>query len=248
MPAMVFLFGIPVKWAVPASLVTVAATTMASIPSHIERGTSNLRVACVLSVGAGVGGAAGAAIGELLAASAVLWVLAGATVLAAAISAAYRESPELAPPAFAGELPGAWPGTLGGSYATGGGVVPYSAERPVAGTIIAAGAALVGAIAGLGGGFINVPQMRLVMRLPLKVAAATSTFVVGVSAAAGVIGYLRAGVVMPAIAAPLLLGGMGGAFVGTWFQRRFSSEALRWLLVGLLATVGAYTAWRAAAG
>lgn len=58
----------------------------------------------------------------------------------------------------------------------------------------------------VGGGFINVPQMRLLMRLPTRVAAATSIFVLGTTASAGLIVYYRAGNVAAVLVGPLLVG------------------------------------------
>lgn len=244
-PALVFLFGLPVKWAVPASLVSIAATSVAAAPRHYARGTSNLRIAAVLSLGAAAGGIAGGLISSALSQRSVLLILAGAAFLAATISAIVPVSQEEAPGAFAGEGADEWPGTLGGTYETAEGSVPYQARHPLIGASISGVAAVIGAIAGLGGGFINVPQMRLVMGLPVRVAASTSTFVVGLSASAGLAVYLGSGRIAPAVAGPLLVGSTIGSIAGASLQHLFKGSVLNWCLVIVLVLLGIQVTWGA---
>lgn len=247
-PALIFLFHLPVKWAIPASLVSVAATSLAAAPRHLRKGTVNLRVGIVLSIGAAIGGIAGGLVGDAISPEIILWVLAGAALLAALITAVVSEPPEESPVAFVGEGPDEWPGTLGGTYQAGAGAVPYEARRPAIGALISSGASLIGSIAGVGGGFINVPQMRAVMGLPVRVAASTSTFVVGLSASAALVVYLRAGRIAPAIAGPVLVGSIVGSLIGSWLQHRFRGSVLRWILVVVMVLLSIQVSWGALHG
>ena len=45
---------------------------------------------------------------------------------------------------------------------------------------------------GVGGGIVNVPTMNVLMRVPIRVATATSTYMLGATASAGALLYLAA--------------------------------------------------------
>lgn len=247
-PALVFVLHVPVHLAVPASLGCVAAGALAATPRHFKSGTMNLRIGVALSLGAAIGGAIGGFVGEAVSPRVVLFVLSGAAGLAALISALAPEPREVAPATFAGEGADQWPGTLGGTYSADGGSVPYAARRPFAGAVVAGVAGCIGSIAGVGGGFINVPQMRLLMRLPTRVAAATSVFVLGTTASAGLIVYYRAGSVAPVLVGPLLVGSTLGAAAGGSITWRLRAAWIHWLLIVLLGTLSIYIGWNAYAG
>lgn len=244
-PALVFLFHIPVHWAVPASLGCIAAGSLAATPKHFRSGTMNLRIGIVLSLGAAVGGATGGFIGDAISAKAILLILSATAALTAAISALAPEPKEVTPAIFAGEAADQWPGTLGGTYESGAGAIPYDAKKPFLGAIIACVSGCIGSIAGVGGGFINVPQMRLVMKLPARVATATSVFILGTTASAGLLVYYRAGHVSPLLIAPLLIGTTAGAAAGGSVARRMQVAWLHWFLVAILAALSVYIAWGA---
>jgi uncharacterized membrane protein YfcA len=76
--------------------------------------------------------------------------------------------------------------------------------------------------------------MHLGMGVPLKVAAATSNFMIGVTAAASLFVYYERGSVHPLVAAPVALGVVLGALVGTRLQARSSTRLLTQMLVVLL--------------
>ena len=63
---------------------------------------------------------------------------------------------------------------------------------------------------GVGGGIVTVPLVHLVMGAPMKVAVATSNFMIGMTAAAGAYAYLFRGDVDPRLAAPMVLGVAAG--------------------------------------
>ena len=46
---------------------------------------------------------------------------------------------------------------------------------------------------GVGGGIVNVPTMNVLMGVPIRVATATSTYMLGATAAAGAVLYLSRG-------------------------------------------------------
>ncbi len=92
----------------------------------------------------------------------------------------------------------------------------------------------VSGMLGIGGGPIKVPMMNIFMGVPLKVATATSNFMIGVTAAASAFVYYARGDVIVAVAAPLAVGVFAGALLGSYLAARIRSRWIRWLLVLVL--------------
>src|SRR5213594_3530818 len=86
------------------------------------------------------------------------------------------------------------------------GVYRYRVERPGAGFGVSAAAGVFSGLLGVGGGFIKVPAMNILMRVPMKAAVATSNFMIGVTAAASAFIYYSQGLVNPQLAAMVIVG------------------------------------------
>jgi uncharacterized membrane protein YfcA len=231
------LAGVDPLVAVPLGATSVGAGSLAAGAPQIRAGLVHQRIGVTIEVVAVVGAVVGAAIGDRVSAEALTWVLA-AVALLAAISAARPTAPYNLPQAsFGGELGGEWPGTLGGAYRLGDEVVPYEAKRVPAALSLMSVAGLVSGLAGVGGGFMKVPVMREVMRVPIKVAAATSTFTVGVTAAVSLIVYWRQGRVDLAATSAVIIGAVIGGVVGTRVSARLAPTTTRRVIAVLLAAV-----------
>jgi uncharacterized membrane protein YfcA len=86
---------------------------------------------------------------------------------------------------------------------------------------------------GIGGGPIKVPVMLLFMKIPLRVAAATSNFMIGVTAATSAYVYWGRGDVRVDIAAPLVAGVFAGSLLGARISPKIRSFYILMLLVGI---------------
>lgn len=139
-----------------------------------------------------------------------------------------------------GELAGAYHDQLLDS------VVAYRAVRTWIGWTVSFGAGLLSGLLGVGGGFLKVPAMSLGMRVPLKVAAATSNFMIGVTAIASLFVYFARGYVLPFVAAPIAIGIALGAFAGAKSSSRVSSRVLGRMLAVVLVFVAAEMGLKAA--
>lgn len=78
---------------------------------------------------------------------------------------------------------------------------------------------MVSGLFDVGGGFLKVPAMTLGMGVPVGAAAATSNFMIGVTAIASLFAYFARGFVHPALA-PVTVGVVAGALVGTMTAER----------------------------
>ncbi|MCA9311411.1 MAG: sulfite exporter TauE/SafE family protein [Phycisphaerales bacterium] len=107
--------------------------------------------------------------------------------------------------------------------------------------------ALVGvlaAIMGVGGGFIMVPAMIYLLRVPTNVVVGTSLFqIMFVTAATTILHAYQNQTVDIVLALLLMIGGVIGAQFGAVAGERLKGEQLRFLLAGLVIAVCVKMAW-----
>lgn len=241
-PALVLGFGVPVRVAVATSLVAVVATSNAAGSVYVGRGLTNMRLGMTLelatTLGAIAGGLSAAVLSERLLAGtfAAFTMLTAVSLLARGsteVPSRVRTALDEAKPAGEGSEE---PGRLAGAYLdpSHGRMVAYRAERLPVGLGVSFVAGGVSGLLGVGGGFLKVPAMHLGMKVPMKVAAATSNFMIGVTAAASLFIYYQRGFVHPLVGAPVALGVALGALGGTRLQARASTRSLTRMLAVLL--------------
>jgi uncharacterized membrane protein YfcA len=107
--------------------------------------------------------------------------------------------------------------------------------KPALGMMYIAG--IVSGLLGIGSGALKVPAMDLAMKLPIKVSTATSNFMIGVTAATSAGVYLTRGYINPFLAAPVALGVMLGATLGTRLLLVLKDTHIRWLFIAILAVL-----------
>lgn len=171
-PALVYGVGEPVRQAIPASLLVVGLSALGGLVGRLRQRLVRWPVAVVFG-GAGVPAAfAGSAVARLI--SPRLLLLAFATLMIVAAGVMLVEPPEQR-----------------GSCAVLEGRVNWRVCLPQA---LGVGA-LVGFLTGLfgvGGGFVVVPALVLLLGLAMPDAVATSLVIVTANAAAGLIAHLDA--------------------------------------------------------
>ena len=213
-PFLTLVEGVPVPLAVGASIVSVVATSSASAATYVQDHLTNLRLGMFLEIGTVSGAITGAFVSAFLPASA-LFILFGIILLYATmvmIRARGIDFPANVRPDKTSRIL-----ALGSQYddQSLNRVVKYEVTRMPLTVSIGYFAGIVSGLLGVGGGIINVPTMNLVSKVPVKVASATSNFMIGVTAAASASVYLLRGDVNPLLAAPLIVGVAGGALLGT---------------------------------
>jgi uncharacterized membrane protein YfcA len=104
---------------------------------------------------------------------------------------------------------------------------------------------LLAAIMGVGGGFIMVPAMIYLLRVPTNIVVGTSLFqIVFLTAATTVLHASQNQTVDVVLAVLLMLGGVIGAQFGAVAGERLKAEQLRFLLAALVLLVGLRFAWQ----
>ena len=92
---------------------------------------------------------------------------------------------------------------------------------------------------GVGGGFIMVPAMIYILRMPTNVVIGTSLFqIIFVTASVTILHAVENQTVDIVLAILLMIGGVLGAQIGAWFGQRLRGEELRALLALIVLGVG----------
>jgi uncharacterized membrane protein YfcA len=236
-PALTILFGIDIRLAIGASIVSVIATSSGAAAAYVRDRITDMRIGMFLELAT----TSGAVIGALLAvlvAPALLYVLLGVVLLASAVQQVARLGEEVEPALVV--TPFAARMRLVGSYPDPQlrRDVPYAARHVPLGFALMTGAGVISGLLGIGSGALKVLAMDGAMRLPMKVSSATSNFMIGVTAAASAGIYLSRGDVDPVIAAPVALGVLAGAVVGARVMPRLSNRQVRLVFLPVLVAIG----------
>ncbi|MGW3352746.1 sulfite exporter TauE/SafE family protein [Nonomuraea rubra] len=169
MPALVYGVGLPVHAAVPTALVVVGASALAGLPRRIRRGLVRWPIALVFSAAGLPAAFGGTAVGRMLP---ELWLMSGFSALMAIVAVRMlirgRED--------------------GGACRTRAGAVNWRSCLPKA--VLAGG--VVGFLTGLfgvGGGFVIVPALTLLLGLTTSAAVATSLVVIVLNSAWGLLAH-----------------------------------------------------------
>jgi uncharacterized protein len=104
-------------------------------------------------------------------------------------------------------------------------------------------AGIFSALFGVGGGILAVPLLILLMRLPARVAAATSLGAIAITALAGVVAYGIRGEVNVGYAALVGIPAVVGVLFGTSLQQRLPTATLSYGFAALLGGVGIWLLW-----
>lgn len=235
---LLLLSGLEPAEAAPLGLMAVAAGSIAAGASQIDDGVVHHRLGVTIEIVASAGAVGGALLASTLSA-AVLERLLGAIALVAATAGFLRRPVTApAPPGFSAETSGEWPGTLGGTFRIGGDVVAYQAKRVASSLGVMAVAGVVAGLSGTSGGFVKTPAMTHLMGVPVRVAAATTVFVAGVTSAAALLVYAARGGIDVTDGAAAVLGALAGGRAGAALQRRLPGSTVGTILTVLLIAAG----------
>ena len=226
-------FGFPIGVAAAISLATVIATSSAVTAGRAGQHLMNFRVGMVLEVATAAGSVLGGITAQFVSQAVLQRLFAFVTAAVAAVTIARSNRRNVIPD------PTAEPGPLGGRFfdrESGRDVVYRIRNLPLAlGVSFVAGN--VSSLLGIGGGVIKVPVLNAWCGMPLRVAAATSAFMIGVTATGGAIIYYGSGQLPPVPAAAAILGVQIGSSAGLRLSPKVPVRVLKLLLAAILAVV-----------
>ena len=235
-PALVYLLGQNPHSSTTASLIIVGVTALAGMGVHWRA----RRVRAGAGLVFGVLGAGGSYLGSrlsasvspdaLLAAFSVLIAMAAVTMLRRRVAAG------------AGRAPATLPAASGGGTAH----APLSPPRVV---LAATAVGLLTGFFGVGGGFVVVPTLVLVLGFDMATAVGTSLLVIAINSATALASRLfHQAHLDPALLAAFTLAAIAGAFAGGRVASRTRPERLAQGFAVLLLAVAVYTAARSVPG
>ena len=234
-PFLNLALGFPLRSAAAISLSTVIATSSSVSAGRVGKQLINLRLGMVLEVATVAGSLLGGVTAQVFAES-TLQRLFGvvAVIVAVVMLKRINQRNVMLDPAVD-------PGRLGGRFfeEESGGTVTYRIRRLPVGLLASFVAGNVSSLLGLGGGIIKVPALNAWCGVPVRAAAATSAFMIGVTATGGAVIYYGHGDLLPLAAAPAVLGVQLGSWAGLRLGRRATARWLKILMAAILLVVAA---------
>lgn len=234
-PLLTVFFGVDIRYAIGASLVSVIATSSGAAAAFVKEGFTNIRIGMLLEIATTVGAVVGASLGSRLPASTIS-IIFGIVLLFSAyasIRPAPKVSSDASPDRLAERL------KLNSTYPTSQGLRSYHVRGVPAGFSLMFVAGNLSGLLGIGSGALKVIAMDQAMRIPFKVSTTTSNFMIGVTAAASAGVYLQRGYIDPGLTMPVMLGVALGALLGARVLSRTRTALLR-VIFGVVVAVLAF--------
>lgn len=237
-PLLTIAFGVNMRYAIGASLVSVIATSSGAAAAYVRDGFSNVRIGMMLEIATAAGAIVGAALAAYVPTSKLAIIL-GLVLIGSVFAPAHKEqtgarqSPGPESRAAKLGLDGAYPGPEG--------MIPYTARRIPLGFGLMGIAGILSGMLGIGSGAVKVLAMDVAMGLPFKVSTTTSNFMIGVTAAASAGIYLHRGYIAPGLAMPVTLGVAAGSFTGAMLLKNASVHRLRTFFRAVILVLGIET-------
>lgn len=240
-PALTLLFGIPLEYAAGASLVSTIATSSGAASAYVKDRLSNIRIGMSLEVATTMGAIAGSLLAAYIYANGIsnyLFIIFG-VVLILSLYPTYKEYRRT----HRKKMYRDWSTDffqLSGSYYDKADkkIIRYSGYRWWLGELVSGGGGLMSGLLGIGGGVLKVMGMNRGMKLPMKVTTSTSNFMIGVTAATSSAIYWALGYIQPFIVAPVVIGILAGAYLGSKLLEKTASQKIRLLFMVLLGIIG----------
>src|SRR5574340_8351 len=218
-PMMVYIAGIPVQQAAAMSLMIVAASSLLGAWEYGRRGLVKTKAAAAFSW-TGMIGSWGGAFGHRLVRDEVLLLLFGflllltrTLVMRQRTRSADTEREEHCATRF-----------------------PRTCWLKVGGRGLVVGA--MNGLFGVGGGFMVVPALIVILRFPVRSAVGTSLTIIALISIGGVVGHLQFGQVDWPLTAFVLLGSVAGMFLGVRLGAWLPPAAMSRITASITMTIG----------
>ncbi len=209
-PVLTLVFGVDIRYAIGASLVSVIATSSGAAAAYVKEGFTNIRIGMFLEIATTSGALAGAFLAARVSTQ-VIAVIFGIVLLWSAYEEIKKRASKNAPEKedrLASVL------KFGAQYPTPQGPQAYRVHAVTGGFGLMVVAGMLSGLLGIGSGAMKVLAMDRVMKVPFKVSTTTSNFMIGVTAATSAGVYLNRGYIDPGITMPVMLGVAFGSLVG----------------------------------
>jgi uncharacterized membrane protein YfcA len=233
-PLLALRFGIDIRYAIGASLISVIATSSGAAAAYVRDGYSNLRIGMFLEIATTIGALSGAILAARMSSSAIAVIFGIVLFYSAYLS--NRSPPERTETARPDPL--ATFLRMDSTYPTADGLRSYRVHNIPGGFGLMFVAGALSGLLGIGSGAVKVLAMDQAMRIPFKVSTTTSNFMIGVTATASAGVYLSRGYIDPALAMPVMLGVLVGSMLGAKVLASAKSRILRIVFSVIILALG----------
>jgi uncharacterized membrane protein YfcA len=217
-PVLVYVLGFAAKPAIAMSLPVVGITSLVGAALHWRLGNVRVPTALTFGVVAMIGAFAGAKLAVLVSGTAQLALLA-VVMLAAAGS------------------------MLRGNRGVGD-AAPAAPPRLALLVPVALGVGVLTGLVGIGGGFLVVPALVLLARVPMRQAVGTSLLVIAMNSASGFAGYLGTVDIDWRFLAGFTAAAVAGALAGTALAARVPQVTLKRTFAVFLLVMGGFVLYK----
>ncbi len=221
-PVLTLYFGVEIRYAVAASLISIIATSSGAAASFLKDHLTNVRLAILLEIGTVFGAMTGFLLSTSLKSSSLFIAFGGFLLFSAIMMFRQKNDPRA-------EINHPWSEKLGlnSKFPENGKWVHYNLANIPLGLVSMYFAGIISAILGIGSGIFKMMAMDSAMKVPMKVSSATSNFMIGVTAAASAGAYFLRGDVRPEIASPVAIGIIIGAWLGAKVMPKLNANVIR---------------------
>ncbi len=233
-PFLTLVFGVDIRYAIGASLVSVIATSSGAAAAYVKEGFTNIRIGMFLEIATTLGALVGAALASMVSTAAIAVIFGLVLIYSSFLSSRVRPAPAI------DKNPGRLCALLrmDGSFPSLNGPVSYHVYGIPEGFGLMFVAGILSGLLGIGSGAVKVLAMDQIMRIPFKVSTTTSNFMIGVTAAASAGVYLNRGYIDPGLAMPVMLGVLAGSLLGARMLAGAKTRVLRIVFAVVILALG----------
>jgi len=218
-PVFVYVLGLDPKLAITMSLPVVGLAALVGVSSHWHAGNVRLQTAAMFGSVAMVGSYTGARASVWFSGRAQLLIL-GIVMVAAAVSMLRNAARD-----------GVTEETL-------------DAAHPALLLSVGLGIGFLTGLVGIGGGFLIVPALVVLGRVPMKQAVGTSLLVIALNSTSGYLGHRGQGEVPWGFVIQFAAVAVLGILAGTALVHHISTRQLKRAFAALLVVIGALILWQ----
>ncbi len=253
-PALVYALGVSAKHATGGSLLIVGLSSLFGMIAHARAGRVRWSVGLTVGVVSIVGSLAGTALNRRINAELLLLLFAGLMFVVAAmmIRRDRRTTPPSAPRPVLAPVPvgGPTPPTVLEDRALDElvhveeAIASTRAGKPLLVAVVGVGVGFLTGFLGVGGGFIVVPSLVLILGLGLAEAVGTSLLIIAISSAFAIVERHGVHGVDASILVPFAVAAMAAAMVGNLIAGRVPARRLNQGFIVLVILVACYVTVR----
>jgi hypothetical protein len=218
-PVFVYVLGFDPKLAIAMSLPVVGAAALIGVVSHWRAGNVQLQTAAIFGSVAMVGSYTGARASVWFSARTQLLIL-GTVMVVAAVSMLRNAAQDAHPREDSGP------------------------PHPALLLAVGLGVGLLTGLIGIGGGFLIVPALVILGRVPMKAAVGTSLLVIALNATSGYLGHHGREIVPWEFVVRFTAVAVVGILAGTALVHHIPSRQLKRAFAFLLIVIGALILWQ----